>query len=166
MAPVVWWLETTGAHAAAFSVFTLAMATDLVDGRLAARLGSNRALGRILDPASDKLLAICAWLALWSTGRAAPWMVGAFVGRDLVFGLVWWRLARRGVRLSSNRWGQVATSFEGTAIGLLLWPWPTFDVHWPTVGTVVGLSAWACILLSLPAYLRSTDGQRTGYPAA
>lgn len=152
--PVVLWSAATSHPRLAFSLFTLAMLTDLVDGRFAAMTGANRALGRVLDPVADKILGTCAWIGLGLSGLAAPWMVALFIARDVIVGLIWILLAtRHGVKLTSSRVGQVSTSFEATAIGLLLFHGPFLGVHWPSVGTIVGLSAIVTALASGAGYL-------------
>lgn len=162
LAPVIGALEIQGHHAAAFWLFTTAMATDLFDGALARRWGSNRDIGRVLDPASDKVLGTLTWIALWSSGRAAPWMSLGFVARDLIFGVGWLFIARQGRPIRASRAGQVATSFEGTALGLLLWPYPTLGIHWASVGTWVGLTAAAWVIGSLAGYLLELRQPRRG----
>ncbi len=152
--PLVLWLVIQDAPATAFLLFTVAGLTDLIDGRLAARWGSNRALGAVLDPIADKVLLSSAWIGLGLAGRAAPWMAGTFVLRDLLVGVVWLTIARHGTRVSASRWGQLATSYEGTALGILMFPGPWLGVAWPTVGTAVGLAAMGAALISGAGYLR------------
>lgn len=151
--PVVVWLRLSGDDALAFALFVVAMLTDLIDGRLAAAWGADRALGALLDPAADKVLGACAWAALWVSGGCPPWLAGFFLARDVVFGVGWLWLAGGGVRLTSSRLGMVATSYEATAIGLLLFPLPWFGVHWGSVGTWIGLAAMTLALGSAATYL-------------
>jgi len=152
--PVVLWLLAVGHLRAAFALFVVAALTDLVDGRFAAMSGANRELGRVLDPVADKILGTCTWIGLGASGLAAPWMAALFVLRDVLVAVAWLVLATgRGVTLSSSRMGQLSTSFEGTAMGLLLFHGPFLGVHWPSVGTWVGLAAIVTASASAAGYL-------------
>ena len=135
----------------AFWVFVFAMLTDLVDGALARAAGTDPALGALLDPLADKALVDCAWIALGLHGWA-PWSIaGLHVVRDVAIGLGWWHWRRRGVLITSNRTGQVAVSYEGTAVAVLLFHGPWNGTDWPTVGVVLG--ATSLLLSSISALL-------------
>jgi CDP-diacylglycerol--glycerol-3-phosphate 3-phosphatidyltransferase len=57
-------LPRPGADLAAFLLFTIASATDWIDGRLARAWGATSPVGRMLDPIADKALALIALAAL------------------------------------------------------------------------------------------------------
>lgn len=151
--PLVLWLMLVADEPwVAFWVFAVAMMTDLFDGVLAQRWGSDRALGMFLDPLADKVLGASAWIALWARGWAPPWLVIPLLTRDLVVA-VGWRLARRkGSLWTASRLGQVATSYEGSALGILLFHGPWLGVRWPVVGAVIGMFGLALSLLSAAGY--------------
>jgi cardiolipin synthase len=76
-----------GQYASALLLFILAAVSDGLDGYLAKRFGWTSEVGKILDPAADKLLLMtvfiqAAWLALvpW-------WLTAAVVARDVMIGL-------------------------------------------------------------------------------
>lgn len=145
-------LVGVGSGRAAFWVFTVAMFTDLVDGWLAARTGANRELGRFLDPLADKVLGASTWVGLLLVGWAPWWLVAPLLVRDVVVAVLWQRFRRHGVHFTASRVGQVATSFEGTALGLLLFHGPGIGVHWPSVGAVVGIVGVCLSLASAVGY--------------
>jgi CDP-diacylglycerol--glycerol-3-phosphate 3-phosphatidyltransferase len=60
---------------AALAVFLVACATDWLDGHLARRLNQGSALGRMLDPIADKLLAATALVSLIATGAITRWSI-------------------------------------------------------------------------------------------
>ena len=101
----------------ATGVFTLAMATDWLDGWWARSRGQSSELGRLLDPVADKLLVLAVLIML--VGRVFPaWMVAAIVAREfLVSGL---RLAalQRGVVMSARELGKLKTWSQALAAGL------------------------------------------------
>jgi phosphatidylglycerophosphate synthase len=62
----VWW--------AACALFWLAVASDLVDGRLARARGETSVLGGLLDHGSDAAFVTLGGCALAATGRAPVWL--------------------------------------------------------------------------------------------
>ena len=76
-----------GRYVPALALFMAAAVSDGLDGYLAKRFDWTSELGKILDPAADKLLLItvfveCAWL-----GLAPWWLAAAVVARDVLIGL-------------------------------------------------------------------------------
>lgn len=69
-------------------VFTVAAASDALDGFVARRTGRKSALGAFLDPAADKLLLNVAVIALsfpmGNLARFPIWFPVLVIGRDLV----------------------------------------------------------------------------------
>lgn len=135
-----------GANRTAFWIFLVAILTDLVDGRLA-RFVQPNPLGKVLDPAADKLLTVPTWLALWLVGWAPTWLVAGCLVRDAFAGWLWWR----GVREVSPA-AQVGIAYEGVALCVLLFHGPWLNTHWPSVGTVLGGIALGLFVASLPQY--------------
>ncbi len=68
----------------AFLLLFVAAATDFFDGFLARRLNQQTALGLILDPVADKLLAIALLIGLIFTREFPLWAAALIIGRDLV----------------------------------------------------------------------------------
>lgn len=81
--PVVW-LLLDERFTPALTLFVIAGASDAIDGYLAKRYGWVTRLGSILDPLADKLLMICAYLALGWIVLLPWWLVAAVIARDLV----------------------------------------------------------------------------------
>jgi cardiolipin synthase len=76
-----------GKYIPALALFVAAAVSDGLDGYLAKRFNWTSEIGKILDPAADKLLLVtvfveCAWLGLipW-------WLTATVVARDLLIGL-------------------------------------------------------------------------------
>ena len=69
-------------------LFTVAAATDFLDGYLARRWHSTSDLGVFLDTTADKMLVAAALIALVAIGHASPWAAAVIVWRELaVLGL-------------------------------------------------------------------------------
>ena len=71
---------------AALAVFSVAALTDWLDGWWARRFGRGTALGRSLDPLTDKVLVGAAFIFLIPVAGAGiwPWMVAVVVCRELL----------------------------------------------------------------------------------
>ncbi|MBX3393984.1 MAG: CDP-alcohol phosphatidyltransferase family protein [Phycisphaerae bacterium] len=122
----------------AIGVFAVMALSDWVDGYLARRLRQETALGRILDPAADKLLVICAVVLLWRLGVACPtesgdlhqfrlpgWVVGIAISRDLLvcLGALASRLFAVPVRLQARTLGKWCTAAQlALVLAMLLLP--------------------------------------------
>jgi len=91
----------------AAAVFSLAAASDWLDGHLARKLGVVSELGAALDHAADKVLVTCALVALAYAALPLPLTVAAVIilGRDMaVAGL------REGLSASGRALRRRATS--------------------------------------------------------
>ena len=64
--------------AVAATLFCVAIATDVADGRLARMRGTESALGRVLDHGADFLFVNAGLAASAATGRL-PWLLPALV---------------------------------------------------------------------------------------
>ncbi len=149
-------LVTTGAHFAVFWLFIAAIASDLLDGFAARRLGVvHNPTGEWLDPFSDKVLTDALWLALWWVGFAPGWLAWPIVVRDAAVVGAWIASRARGLAWQKpHPVGQVSVAFEGVAVSVLLFHGPWLGVHWPSVGTVLGAVALVLSLVAVAHYLR------------
>lgn len=140
---------------AAFWVFVAAMLTDLFDGALARRLGTVDELGRWLDPISDKLLIDLSWLALWNAGWSPGWLSLTLIFRDLTVAVGYTGTRVTGRRFEVNHAGRLAVSFEGIALGILLFHGPWLGLDWPAIGRTLGAIALLFSLAAVGGYVRS-----------
>ena len=153
---VAWLLIAHHANYIAFWIFVAAIATDLVDGWLARLLDARSAMGLWLDPLADKLLTDSVWVALWWIGFAPGWLCGLVVIRDAGVALAWAWAAPRHLIWSPTPIGQVMVAFEGVAVSVLVFHGPWLDVHWPSVGVVLGTITLALSAVSILQYV--SDG--------
>ncbi len=151
---MAWLLVVGDANFAAFWVFLAAIVTDLLDGWAARLLDAFHPAGLWLDPFADKALTDVTWAGLWWVGFAPGWLCAAMILRDVAILLVWgWILASG----STLRWqptpaGQTMVAFEGVALCVFLFHGPWLNVHWPTVGTVLGVISLGLSFVSLLEY--------------
>jgi CDP-diacylglycerol--glycerol-3-phosphate 3-phosphatidyltransferase len=105
---------------AAAVVFTVAAATDFLDGYLARRWQVTSTLGSFLDTTADKLLVSGALIALVADGRASPWIATVIVGRELVIMGLRGVVASEGAVLQPSVWGKLKTNVQFLAILLAI----------------------------------------------
>jgi CDP-diacylglycerol--glycerol-3-phosphate 3-phosphatidyltransferase len=150
---VLWLMLVADRPFAAFWIFILAALTDLVDGCLARRWGADPDIGALIDPLSDKILVSSAWISLLVTGWAPWWLAIPSLVRDTAVAIGWAYYRRQGVRWAPSMLGQLMVSYEGAAIGILLFHGPWLGVHWPSVGVGVGVFGLSLSVVSGMAYL-------------
>ena len=122
LAPVLAVLVLAGHHRAAFGVFVFAGLSDAADGYLAKRFDLGSALGRILDPAADKLLMLASFLALSAVGATPVWLTVLVIGRDvgIVAGaLSAWALDLP-LKVAPLPLGKICTALQISYIALIL----------------------------------------------
>lgn len=76
-----------GDYGAAMLLFALAAVSDGLDGYLAKRFNWTSELGKLLDPAADKLLLVSVFVCAAWLGLSPRWLTAAVVARDLLIGL-------------------------------------------------------------------------------
>lgn len=122
----------------AFSLFLLAVVTDLLDGFFARILDQRTPLGTYLDPVADKLLMTVSFVSLAVIKLLPAWLAVLVVAKDLFLSLGFAILYFSGqpVAVAPTLWGKQTTFLQAVAIGFaLLFPvvgigtknlWPLF----------------------------------------
>lgn len=107
-------MEFPGAagYALALAAFSVAAASDWLDGYLARKLNLVTPLGKLLDPLADKIL-VCAAFVSMSVHEFAPvWATALVIGREfLVTGLRQIAI-EAGEVLAADRLGKWKTTFQ------------------------------------------------------
>lgn len=65
-------------------VFSVAAASDALDGFLARRTGQITVMGKFLDPLADKMIVLSALIELVWLGRVPAWAVLLILARELI----------------------------------------------------------------------------------
>jgi CDP-diacylglycerol--glycerol-3-phosphate 3-phosphatidyltransferase len=154
--------STSYCFAAAAAVFTVAAATDFLDGYLARRWHRTSDLGVFLDTTADKMLVAGALIALVAVGHASAWAAAVIVWRELaVLGLKA-AAATSGTVIYPSFWGKLKFNVQFVAIILALFRYhhrigPMYLDQWAmaVAAAVTVLSAWS-YLKSLPSLLQGT----------
>lgn len=129
LVPVFAWLllrEGGGDDAsrlAAFVVFSVAMATDRIDGDVARKRGLVTDAGKIADPIADKALTGTAFVGLSVLGDLSWWVTVVVLVRELGITLMRFAIIRYGV-LPASRGGKVKTALQALALALYVLPLP------------------------------------------
>ncbi|MFW7415127.1 CDP-alcohol phosphatidyltransferase family protein [Demequina sp. SO4-18] len=82
------WLLVAGHDLWAVAALAAAGVSDFLDGFLARRWSQVTALGRLLDPAADRLLTIVVVIALALRGAVPWWLVAILLARDAMVAIV------------------------------------------------------------------------------
>jgi len=126
MAPVALALLLNGSDIPATILFGVAASTDFVDGQIARRTHTVTKLGKLLDPAVDRMLMICGVVGLLVVGRLPIWIVLLVVARDSLLLLGSGYLIREyNVRVDVIYPGKVATTFLFFGFAFLILNMPT-----------------------------------------
>jgi CDP-diacylglycerol--glycerol-3-phosphate 3-phosphatidyltransferase len=151
----------TAGYAIALVTFSVAAATDWLDGYLARKLGLVTPLGKLLDPLADKIL-VCAAFVYFSAqpvdGYHSPvWVTALIIAREFLVTGLRQIAVEAGQVLAADRLGKWKTTFQLTfcITGLV---WLTLvsmgsggflrDLTSPD-GWLMPLSLWTAVALTL-----------------
>lgn len=84
LCPIVLFCQVSGYFGWGILLFTVAALSDFLDGFLARRYGWETELGAILDPVSDKLLALSFFSFLMIQGSCPAWFLGLLLAALLL----------------------------------------------------------------------------------
>jgi CDP-diacylglycerol--glycerol-3-phosphate 3-phosphatidyltransferase len=113
-------LRSTAADAAAILLFAYALASDVLDGRLARARGETSALGSLLDPLADSILFISLFAGFVDAGWMPLWLFCLVPYREvLMHGVLRPHLLSSGIVLAARRGGKLKTVAQA-AIGMFV----------------------------------------------
>lgn len=133
-----------GKELVGLAVFLVAALTDFLDGFIARRWGLVTRLGKLLDPAADKILTSAAFISLVELGSAPAWIVVVIVAREFAVSTLRTVSASQQVVIAASWSGKVKTVSQVIAISLLI-------LH-ETLGEFQHLAIvalWAALILSV-----------------
>ncbi|WP_234989122.1 CDP-alcohol phosphatidyltransferase family protein [Demequina sp. NBRC 110052] len=162
------WTLVIGQDGWAIAALALAGISDFLDGYLARRWNQVTALGRILDPAADRMLTVVVVLGLGIRG-IVPWiLVAVLLARDVVVGVALVIGRSRGIESPQVTFlGKAATA----ALYLFLPLAFLAFARWDAVHTLAIVGAWLAAVLYWLAGLgyvrdvaRRSDGRAPSVP--
>lgn len=117
---VVLLTELEGKEFIGLGLFLLAALTDFLDGFLARRFRQITRLGKLLDPAADKILMSAAFISLVGLGAAPAWMVVIVVAREFAVSALRSLAAAQNIILAASFSGKLKTTLQIVAVALLI----------------------------------------------
>jgi CDP-diacylglycerol--glycerol-3-phosphate 3-phosphatidyltransferase len=102
------------------ALFLLASATDFLDGFIARRRRQVTRLGKLLDPAADKILTCAAFISLVELELAPAWMVVVLVSREFAVSALRSFAAAEHVVIGASVAAKVKTTVQIVSIALLI----------------------------------------------
>jgi cardiolipin synthase (CMP-forming) len=143
--PLFLWLilrpEFGGSNSDGWALLVLALSgvTDYLDGKLARRWNQVTNLGRVLDPAADRLYILSTLLGLTWRDILPWWLTALLLARELLLGVML-------VILSRHRYGPLHVSFIGKAATFnLMYAFPLLLLSdgsgWPA--SLAAIFGWA-----------------------
>lgn len=144
--PTLFYLLIKGHNVPATILFAIAASTDWVDGFIARRTNSVSKLGRILDPAADRLLMIFSVVGLTLVGRLPLWIMVLILVRDVIMLFGYYIMLKKyNVRVDVILAGKIATA-------LLYFGFFGLFMNWPLVpGLGITDASWLPGFTSAPA---------------
>jgi CDP-diacylglycerol--glycerol-3-phosphate 3-phosphatidyltransferase len=100
------------------ALFLLAASTDFLDGFIARRWKKITRLGKLLDPAADKILMSAAFISLVELGVAPAWMVMVIIAREFAVSSLRSFAASDNLVIPAGWSGKVKTVLQIVAIAL------------------------------------------------
>jgi CDP-diacylglycerol---glycerol-3-phosphate 3-phosphatidyltransferase len=112
--------EVNGKDVLALAVFLVAALTDFLDGFLARRRRQITRLGKLLDPAADKILTSAAFISLVGLDRAPAWIVVVIVAREFAVSTLRSLAAAQNVVVAASFSGKLKTVTQIVAISVAI----------------------------------------------
>jgi len=103
-------------------LFTIAAASDWVDGYLARRFKAVTTLGKLMDPLADKLLVATALIMLIPLGRLPAWVALVIVSRELMVTGLRGLASSSGIVVSASGLGKIKSTLQYIGLGTLIFP--------------------------------------------
>lgn len=142
-------------------VFTLAAATDWLDGYLARRLNQSSAFGAFLDPVADKLMVAAALIMLVKLGRADAVIAFIIIGREITISALreWMAKIGESKSVAVSMLGKIKTTFQMLAIVFLLYQQEVMGLNCQAAGAILLYLAALLTLWSMGYYLMLASPQ-------
>ena len=163
----LWLLFGAGRQTPAAVVLAVLGATDWVDGQLARRLHQVSRIGKVLDPAVDRVLVGAAVIAVIVHGAVPLWFGLLTVAREVLVSGTVLVLATLGARRIDVLWiGKAGTfglmvAYPGFLIshGTAGWQQPFHVAAWVAGGAGIALAWAAAIAYLVPARRALAEGR-------
>lgn len=133
----------------ALVIFCVASLTDMLDGKIARKYNLVTNFGKFMDPLADKLLVGAAMICLIPMDKLPAWIVIVIISREFIISGFRLVAADNGVVIAASYWGKFKTTFQMTAVILLIFNIPALTL----VTNIVVVIAVALTIISLVDYV-------------
>lgn len=148
-----------GRYLPATVVFSVAAASDFLDGLLARALDRHSRLGVLLDPLIDRLLVVAAMVVVWRFELLPRWAIAIVVVRELIMLVASRYGLKRGMDIEVRWYGRLGLWLILSGVWLAL-IWRT------AVAEVLFLAGTALTVIAAALYLRRGYLEIASRPAA
>lgn len=90
-------------------IFSVAAASDFLDGYLARKNNLVTDFGKFMDPLADKLLVCSALICFVETNQVPAWIVILIIGREFIISGFRLIAADNHIVIAANYWGKIKT---------------------------------------------------------
>lgn len=90
-------------------IFSVASASDFLDGYLARKNNLVTDFGKFMDPLADKLLVCSAFICFVQFGTVPAWVVVLIIGREFIISGFRLIAADNNIVIAANYWGKIKT---------------------------------------------------------
>lgn len=156
--PVIVWQMATGNMFVAGILLAVSFLTDFLDGWLARQFGWVSEVGKVLDPAADKLTQVAVSITLIVVMRQYWWLFGFLIFKDVVMALLSLWVIGKGVHMDGARWtGKIATfMYYFTVVVIALFP-SAPQLMITALLLLVGLTSLIAGLSYIPNFIKYKD---------
>tara|TARA_X000000950_G_scaffold256228_1_gene321523 strand:+ start:2340 stop:2900 length:561 start_codon:yes stop_codon:yes gene_type:complete len=156
---VVYMMPGSWSHPIAALIFSLAAATDWLDGYVARRFNQVTAFGAFLDPVADKIIVVSALLILVAA-HSSIWLTLPsliIVGRELVVSALreWMAEMDQSITVAVSYLGKIKTTVQMIAIAILMYLPSDAEGAWIVIGYATLYVAAVMTIWSMSVYLRA-----------
>lgn len=133
-------------HLFAAFLFVLGVATDYWDGWIARRDNRVSDVGKLLDPAMDKILILAPLAAFSQLGFYSPWWIVPVFAREIAvtFCRIGWMMEGRAV--GAENLGKLKFGFQAVLVGLCFLLLFSLDYSWPfALAKMLRLLLWVSL---------------------
>ena len=114
--------QSTGIELATFWVFSVAAATDFVDGYVARKYHIETVLGKMMDPIDDKDLVTTALIMLIPLHKIPAWVCLLIISREIIVTGFRGLAATTGKVVAAGKVGKIKSNFQYFGLGFLIFP--------------------------------------------
>jgi CDP-diacylglycerol--glycerol-3-phosphate 3-phosphatidyltransferase len=114
--------QKTGTAFFCWLLFTIAAATDWVDGYVARRFEAVTTLGKLMDPLADKLLVTTALVMLIPLERIPAWISLVIISREMLVTGLRGAASSSGIVVSASGLGKIKSTMQYIGLGTLIFP--------------------------------------------